>query len=77
MARSKFVVGEQVEVLCDHLQDGQRIHEWLPGHIIHADRRMVQVQFETDVFTSNGYPVADRTLWCAHGSRHIRRRLLG
>jgi len=75
MASEKFVVGERVEVLCDHIEDSQRVNGWLAGQVIQADRRMVAVLFDpgTEVFTSNGYPVPDRTLWCAHGSRNIRR----
>jgi hypothetical protein len=25
------------------------------------------------VYSSNGHPIPDRILWCAHGSRNIRR----
>lgn len=73
MARRKFLVGEHVEVFCDHIRDGQRIRDWLPGQVVQVDRRMAAVRFETDVFSSNGWLIPDRTLWCAHGSRHIRR----
>jgi hypothetical protein len=73
MPRAKFVVGEQVEVRCDHIRDGRRVNDWLPGKVIQVDRRMAAVQFETDVFSSNGWAIPDRVLWCAHGSPNIRR----
>ena len=69
----KFVVGEPVEVLCDHLEEGRRIHGWLRGQVIQVDRRMAAVRLETDVFSSQGDPVPDRILWCAHGSPNLRR----
>ncbi len=69
----KFAVGEPVEVMCDHLEDGKRVHGWLKGQVIHVDRRMAAVRFETDVFSSQGEPVPDRILWCAHDSPHLRR----
>jgi len=69
----KFAVGEQVEVFCDHLQDGQRVNGWLAGKVVQVDLRMAAVQFETDVFSSNGWLVPNRMLWSAHGSRNIRR----
>jgi len=73
MPRAKFVVGEQVEVRCDHIRDGQRVHDWLTGRVVQVDHRMAAVRFETDVFASNGWAILDRVLWCAHGSPNIRR----
>jgi hypothetical protein len=73
MPYAKYTVGEGVEVLCDHIQDGQRVHDWLAGTVVEADHRMAAVKFNTDVYSSNGYKIPDRTLWCAHGSRNIRR----
>jgi len=73
MTRGKFSVGDKVEVLCDHLRDGRRVAGWLGGTVIAADRRMAAVRFEADVFSSNGWPIPERTLWCAHGSRNLRR----
>jgi hypothetical protein len=73
MNRDKFQVGDRVEVQCTHLRDGQRVQGWAPGVVVEADHRMAAVRFETDVFSSNGWPIADRILWCAHGSRNLRR----
>ena len=71
--RAKFVIGERVEMRCDHIQDGQRVNDWLSGKVIQTDHRMLAVQFDADVFASNGWLIPDRTLWCAHGSPNIRR----
>jgi hypothetical protein len=75
MSRPKFTVGEQVQVLCDHLDAarGQRVNGWLAGKVVQVDLRMAAVQFETDVFSINNLLIPNRTLWCAHGSRNIRR----
>ncbi|MGH2522260.1 MAG: hypothetical protein ACRDH2_07125 [Anaerolineales bacterium] len=73
MPREKFTIGEPVEMLCDHLRDGRRVNDWLAGRVVQLDHRMVAVKFDTEVFASNGWPIPDRTLWCAHGSRHVRR----
>ena len=73
MPVAKFVIGEQAEVRCEHVVDGKRAHGWLKGTVVQADYRMAAVKFDTDVFTSDGQPAPDRTLWCAHGSANIRR----
>ena len=71
--RAKFVVGESVEMHCDHTRAGQRVNDWLRGVVVQTDHRMLAVKFETEVFSSNGWPILDRILWCAHGSPNIRR----
>ncbi len=73
MAKEKYRAGEGAEIFCVHVADGRRIEGWLAGKVVAADHRMAAVQFETDVFSSNGFRIRDRTLWCAHGSRNIRR----
>jgi len=73
MSHLKYSIGETVEVFCDHIRDGSRIHDWLPGTVVQADHRMAAVQFTTDVYSSSGHPIPDRILWCTHGSRNIRR----
>jgi len=74
MPKEKFEVGENAEVRCRHVAGGRHVEGWLAGKVIAADHRMAAVQFETDVFSSNGFRIPDRTLWCAHGSRNIRRQ---
>lgn len=73
MIRDRFAIGEHVEVLCDHVRAGRRVNDWLAGTVVEADRRMAAVRFESDVYSSNGWPIPERILWCAHGSRNIRR----
>jgi hypothetical protein len=49
------------------------VKDWLAGTVVQADNRMLAVQFDTVVFSSNGWLIPDRILWCAHGSPNIRR----
>ena len=74
MPREKFSVGDQVEMRCDHIRDGARVNGWLAGAVVQADHRMVAVRFNADVFSSNGWRIPDRILWCAHGSPNLRRK---
>ena len=73
MAKEKFVVGERAEVKCFHTRDGKTVEDWLAGVVVEADHRMAAIKFETDVFTSNGWRIPERILWCAHGSPNLRR----
>lgn len=72
MRRSKFKVGDPVEMRCYHTRDGQTVHDWLRGQVVQADARMVAVKFDTNVYANNGWLIEDRTLWCAHGSPNLR-----
>jgi hypothetical protein len=58
---------------CDHIREEKRVNDWLAGTVVQADHRMLAVQFDTAVFSSNGWLIPDRILWCAHGSPNIRR----
>ncbi|HEX9117355.1 MAG TPA: hypothetical protein VGA61_14905 [Anaerolineae bacterium] len=69
----KFRIGEPVVVLCYHRGDTGIVYDWLAGVVVEADARMIAVRFPVDVFTNQGVPVVDRTLWSAHGSPHVRR----
>lgn len=73
MARVKLTVGENVEVRCYHRQGEQVVNDWLAGRVVQVDRRMAAIRFDTDVYSSNGWLIPDRTLWCAHGSPNLRR----
>ncbi|MBM4423363.1 MAG: hypothetical protein FJ030_08220 [Chloroflexi bacterium] len=73
MPKEKFVVGEKAEVKCAHLANGRVVEDWLTGTVVEADHRMAAIQFTADVFSSNGWRIPDRILWCAHGSPNIRR----
>jgi hypothetical protein len=73
MPRAKFEVGEAVEMRCTHVRDGRLVTDWLPGIVAATDHRMLAVRFEIDVFVGAGQRISDRTLWCTHGSRNLRR----
>ena len=69
-----FDVGDFVEVYCDHDNDeGERIQGWLAGVVVQADDKMVAVQFQQNVYLTNGWMVPDRVLWCPQNSQQIRR----
>lgn len=67
-----FQVGDQVEVLCDHDRDGDRVRDWLSGTIVQVDPKMVAVQFRQDVYLTDGWMVPDRVLWIPKDSPNIR-----
>jgi hypothetical protein len=73
MPRVKLKAGEKVELRCFHLHGREIVQDWLPGVVISADDRMLAVKFDADVFSSNGWRIPDRTLWCTHGSPNLRR----
>ncbi len=68
----KYEVGDEVEVLCDHEREDDRIRDWLTGTVIHSDRKMVGVQFTQDVYLTDGWMVPDRVLWLQQQSPNIR-----
>jgi len=74
MPKEKFSVGEKVEMKCDHIVNGKTVNDWIEGVVVQADYRMTAIKFETDVYSSNGWKIPDRILWCAHGSSNIRRK---
>ena len=67
-----FKVGDRVEVLCDHNQGEQRVHDWLQGVVVQADYKMVAVQFNEDVYLTDGWMVPDRVLWSQQRSDKLR-----
>lgn len=68
----KYQVGDQVEVMCDHERDEDRVRDWLRGTVVQADRKMVAVQFTQDVYLTDGWMVPDRVLWLQQTSPNIR-----
>src|SRR3972149_3251269 len=68
----RFDVGHQVEVLCDHTRNGERVNDWLQGVVVQADFKMVAVQFLEDVYLTDGWMVPDRVLWYQQSSQSIR-----
>jgi len=73
-----FKIGDRVEVYCDHDDDqGNRVRDWLVGVVVQANDKLVAVQFEHNVYLTNGWMVPDHILWCPQRSdkiRHLRRR---
>ncbi len=68
-----YRVGDQVEVFCDHDFAGDRIRDWLMGTIVQVDPKMLAVQFQENVYLTDGWMVPDHVLWCPKGSTNIRR----
>ena len=68
-----FEVGDDVEVLCDHEIDGDRVRDWLRGTVVQADTKMVAVQFLQNVYLTDGWMIPDKVLWCTQKSSTIRK----
>jgi hypothetical protein len=68
-----FSVGDRVEVYCDHEnEDEDRVRDWLEGVVVQADPKMVAVQFQENVYLTDGWMVPDHVLWCPQNSSKIR-----
>jgi hypothetical protein len=67
-----YDVGERVEVLCDHNQHGERVHDWLEGVVVQVDAKMLAVQFQENVYLTDGWMVPDHVLWYPKNSRSVR-----
>jgi hypothetical protein len=67
-----FQVGDLVEVYCDHDRDGDRVRDWLVGTVVQVDPKMLAVQFQQNVYLTDGWMVPDRVLWCPKTSSNIR-----
>ena len=68
-----FQVGDRIEVLCDHEKDGDRVRDWLSGTVVQVDPKMVAVQFQENVYLTDGWMVPDHVLWCPKYSPNVRR----
>jgi hypothetical protein len=67
-----FQVGDDVEVYCDHEMNDERVRGWLHGVVVQADEKMVAVQFQENVYLTDGWMVPDHVLWCPQKSTNIR-----
>ena len=67
-----FEVSDKVEVYCDHEIDKDRTRGWLKGIIVQIDNKLIAVQFQSNVFLTDGWMVPDRILWYPINSEHIR-----
>ena len=71
--RENFNVGDIVEVNCDHdNEEGVRKRGWISGVIVQVDPKIVAVQFEENVYLTDGWMVPDHVLWFPHNSPNIR-----
>jgi hypothetical protein len=67
-----FKVGDRIEVLCDHEDNGDRVRGWLEGTVVQVDPKMIAVQFKENVYLTDGWMVPDHVLWCPKDSHNIR-----
>jgi len=67
-----YRVGEPVEVFCDHDRNGNRVRDWLVGTVVQVDSKMIAVQFQENVYLTDGWMVPDHVLWCPKNSTNIR-----
>ena len=70
--REPYEVGERVEVLCDHNRHGERVHDWLEGVVVQVDAKMLAVQFQDNVYLTDGWMVPDHVLWYSKNSPSVR-----
>ena len=68
-----FNVGDRIEVFCDHDHDGDRIRDWLVGTVVQVDPKMIAVQFQDNVYLTDGWMVPDHVLWFPKESSNVRR----
>jgi len=68
-----FHVGDHVEVYCDHDHLGDRVRDWLVGTVVQVDQKMVAVQFQENVYLTDGWMVPDHVLWSPKTSANIRK----
>jgi hypothetical protein len=71
-----YHVGDRVDVYCDHEDlHGARIRGWLTGTVVQVDPKMIAVQFEENVYLTDGWMVPDHVLWCPKTSSNLRPAL--
>jgi len=72
--KEEYNVGDRAEVLCDHENDhNERIRDWLTGTVVQVDQKMIAVQFQENVYLTDGWMVPDHVLWIPKTSDKIRR----
>ena len=71
--KEAYQVSDKVEVYCDHEdKEGNRIRDWLVGTVVQVDPKMIAVQFEENVYLTDGWMVPDHVLWCPKDSTNMR-----
>lgn len=70
---NEYQVGDIVEVNCDHdNENNERVRGWLTGVVVQVDPKIVAVQFEENVYLTDGWMVPDHVLWFPQTSPNIR-----
>lgn len=73
---NEYKVGEIVEVYCDHDDpEDNRTRDWLEGIVVHVEPKIIAVQFEQNVYLTDGWMVPDHVLWCPYDSKTLRYAL--
>jgi hypothetical protein len=67
-----YQVGDRVEVFCDHERASERVRDWLEGIVVQVDPKMIAVQFQENVYLTDGWMVPDHVLRCPKTSKMIR-----
>lgn len=70
-----YKVGDRVEVYCDHDKNGDRVRGWLEGTVVQVDPKLLAIQFQDNVYLTDGWMVPDHVLWCPKDSNNIRKSL--
>jgi len=71
--QEEYNVGDRVEVLCDHENEhSERTRDWLIGTVVQVDPKMIAVQFQENVYLTDGWMVPDHVLWIPKLSNNIR-----
>jgi hypothetical protein len=74
--KEAYNVGDRVEVYCDHENaEGDRIRDWLAGTVVQVDPKMIAVQFQENVYLTDGWMVPDHVLWYPKTSSNVRPAL--
>ena len=68
-----YQVGDHIEVFCDHDRTGNRIRDWLEGTVVQVDPKMLAIQFQENVYLTDGWMVPDHVLWTPKDSHNIRQ----
>ncbi|MCK5314557.1 MAG: hypothetical protein KAJ53_05515 [Anaerolineales bacterium] len=67
-----YKVGDKVEVYCDHEKKEERVRGWLVGTVVQVDSKMIAVQFQENVYLTDGWMIPDHVLWCPKDSTNVR-----
>ena len=68
-----YHVGDRVEVFCDHDRSGARVRNWVLGTVVQVDPKMIAIQFQENVYLTDGWMVPDHVLWYPKTSNNLRK----